>query len=523
MKKVIISLLAAAAALSASADVTLFKAQGAPMCRYDGNADQIVEMYSGFSFRFPSEAKQRHETGLDAARFIEKSAVGDQVELWGRQLDGINDISCEHILAGSLRWYWNRTLCFTPAAGTTITQIRIKLNNVQNPMPRVSVVGKEDNTLKEYKDLTFTPADSTLTLTGSYSEPVFIMNMNADHGSPANVVLRPIFLEVTTTGTSTQCAVPEYSINRPMIAANEKLELSCPTPGAKIYYTIDKTGKWSGTAVTGARRTYDPNPGAEGTFEYTAPIELPEDAIVRAMAVKEGMANSFITYKEYYAMPEYTHMAVFDFMDHTSIKDEDGNRIAEFATYPVVNTAVVKPNSTVEKASIVETPAVCNDVTVTGTITNNSTGEGCDIVLSNTFGGVVELRPLNNASIYIDVPDDMYLSAVMMEGSQTEAIELADNVPGTYKSGFVTRSQHIWTYDGDDVNEVQLDVKAGSEYVDRFYVFYTNNNPASGLNTVEVDANAPVEYFNLQGVRVANPANGIFIRRQGAKVSKVIL
>lgn len=37
------------------------------------------------------------------------------------------------------------------------------------------------------------------------------------------------------------------------------------------------------------------------------------------------------------------------------------------------------------------------------------------------------------------------------------------------------------------------------------------------------DANAPVEYYNLQGIRVDNPANGFFIRRQGSSVSKVIL
>ena len=37
------------------------------------------------------------------------------------------------------------------------------------------------------------------------------------------------------------------------------------------------------------------------------------------------------------------------------------------------------------------------------------------------------------------------------------------------------------------------------------------------------DENAPVEYFNIQGIRVANPSNGTFIRRQGAKVSKVIM
>lgn len=43
----------------------------------------------------------------------------------------------------------------------------------------------------------------------------------------------------------------------------------------------------------------------------------------------------------------------------------------------------------------------------------------------------------------------------------------------------------------------------------------------TGIEGVEADENAPVEYYNLQGVRVANPENGIFIRRQGAKVEKV--
>jgi hypothetical protein len=39
---------------------------------------------------------------------------------------------------------------------------------------------------------------------------------------------------------------------------------------------------------------------------------------------------------------------------------------------------------------------------------------------------------------------------------------------------------------------------------------------------IAVDADAAVEYFNLQGVRVANPENGIFIRRQGGSASKVL-
>ncbi len=46
---------------------------------------------------------------------------------------------------------------------------------------------------------------------------------------------------------------------------------------------------------------------------------------------------------------------------------------------------------------------------------------------------------------------------------------------------------------------------------------------SNGVEEVAVDANAPVEYFNLQGVRVAEPANGVYIRRQGASVSKVFV
>lgn len=47
----------------------------------------------------------------------------------------------------------------------------------------------------------------------------------------------------------------------------------------------------------------------------------------------------------------------------------------------------------------------------------------------------------------------------------------------------------------------------------------------TGVEGVEADAdiNAPVEYFNLQGQPVANPSNGIYIRRQGSKVAKVII
>lgn len=41
--------------------------------------------------------------------------------------------------------------------------------------------------------------------------------------------------------------------------------------------------------------------------------------------------------------------------------------------------------------------------------------------------------------------------------------------------------------------------------------------------SVEAEAEGAVEYFNLQGVRVENPESGLYIRRQGNKVTKIFV
>lgn len=50
--------------------------------------------------------------------------------------------------------------------------------------------------------------------------------------------------------------------------------------------------------------------------------------------------------------------------------------------------------------------------------------------------------------------------------------------------------------------------------------------PGVGTNVVELigaDENAPVEYYNMQGVRIDKPENGIYVCRQGSKVKKVVV
>lgn len=58
-----------------------------------------------------------------------------------------------------------------------------------------------------------------------------------------------------------------------------------------------------------------------------------------------------------------------------------------------------------------------------------------------------------------------------------------------------------------------------------FQLFSTvNAESAIGSIVNDADENAPVEFYNLQGIRVANPeAGNIYIRRQGSKATKVLV
>lgn len=46
---------------------------------------------------------------------------------------------------------------------------------------------------------------------------------------------------------------------------------------------------------------------------------------------------------------------------------------------------------------------------------------------------------------------------------------------------------------------------------------------SSAVDEIATDTNAPVEYYNLQGVKVANPSAGIYIVKQGNKISKQVI
>ncbi|MDO4319618.1 MAG: hypothetical protein Q4C34_03485 [Bacteroidales bacterium] len=63
-----------------------------------------------------------------------------------------------------------------------------------------------------------------------------------------------------------------------------------------------------------------------------------------------------------------------------------------------------------------------------------------------------------------------------------------------------------------------------STFADRKYAtaLFNTDNTLTGIESVDIDTdNQPVEWFDLQGRPVAEPASGIYIRRQGNRIEKI--
>lgn len=99
------------------------------------------------------------------------------------------------------------------------------------------------------------------------------------------------------------------------------------------------------------------------------------------------------------------------------------------------------------------------------------------------------------------------------------------NVPYNFSDGgydFTVRGAlHtvVFYVDTPAIGVQSINVCDGTEY--RSAIVWSDGE--SGVGNVALDSNAPAEYYDLTGRRVESPAGGIFIRRQGAHTTKVIL
>lgn len=171
--------------------------------------------------------------------------------------------------------------------------------------------------------------------------------------------------------------------------------------------------------------------------------------------------------------------------------------------------------------------------------------EPVDVTLSAGPGGISMIR-INNADWSIADADAVDASKLTVNAAPTGlsgyfvgAIEARIYEPGT--SNVVGRIQSptifvsAGTKDNISWTGVFVDAVPGKTYEMKLYTSTGTTltsvaksftvSAESSLTDIEASGNAAPEYFNLQGVRVENPAPGagLLLRREGSKVSKVIL
>lgn len=155
---------------------------------------------------------------------------------------------------------------------------------------------------------------------------------------------------------------------------------------------------------------------------------------------------------------------------------------------------------------------------------NNVTFSGCTVSEAKGFVTINDNNMLRLTGANEGV--EVYLTAA----NSIEASDLSNTTPIK-----ITLSDEVITTLTSESAEVKA-VIIGEVSADKFkitnagYSLESDGNgnlilvedKGSNINEIEAD-NAPVEYYNLQGVKVANPEKGLYIMRKGDKVSKVIL
>lgn len=132
--------------------------------------------------------------------------------------------------------------------------------------------------------------------------------------------------------------------------------------------------------------------------------------------------------------------------------------------------------------------------------------------------------PYNNidVAIYYQNTDFAY------EGSEDEGTAKYFN-EGTMPEDYVLQHVNGITQNRPVLGYVTFPVEAGKTYYlfnpksqVGLYGFEFDGSQDAGFASIAADENAPIEYYNLQGVRVTNPENGLYIKVQGNKATKVI-
>jgi hypothetical protein len=298
------------------------------------------------------------------------------------------------------------------------------------------------------------------------------------------------------------CATPVFSTTG-SVNWGTKITVTTETEGASIFYTTDGT-----------------EPTVSST-EYADGITLTESCTIKAIAVKEGNADSDVASADFTVLANDAVVAQFNFTDPTTLSI--AKEIEEAGGVPTGN------GFSLDQYTIVGT-GEGEDIVEISFNAGEKAGSSQHPRLFKMDDGSIDLRlyspSSNDQTIKIFVNNNRVVNEIDFTSPATSKLNITPN-RGTWK---VDGKEAKWTAKDEDGNPdnttlVVFTVSATSR-INTIKVIVTDPDPNGGaiVSDIAIDSeNAPAEYFNLQGVRVANPTPGLYIVRQGNKVTKQVV
>lgn len=290
--------------------------------------------------------------------------------------------------------------------------------------------------------------------------------------------------EILNASGEEAAVAPTFNPAGGEVLAGTKVNIYTTTEGASIYYTIN---------------------GDEPTTDsslYEEAIEITEAMTIKAIAVKDGMANSSV------ASASYT----------IKVPADASFNFAAPETLTPAYPASFSDESLEDDGTTGNKQAIVSDVVFSqGNVSVSSVKGSTDAKIYYQSNGKTQLRVYQNGSTTIkstDPENNITKIVFTYNNGTTSSSKVTAPEVGTW-----TAADCTWTGNAQEVTFTYT----GTQQINAIEVFCAEGLTTGVDDVVADDANAPVEYYNLQGVRVENPENGLYIKRQGSTVTKVII
>lgn len=431
--------------------------------------------------------------------------------------------SWNNTLSGAFRWSDNssvdNSLIITPAPGITVEKIVIR--------------GQAEGNYTNFQITSNFTIDSSDALIQSWD-----CNKSEEFTIATSKSYRFSWIELTYSGTTDQPAVPRCSQEGGVFGYNQELTLTCPTDGATMYYTYVDNDYLTNIQCTDNNLIFGEL--SEGSTKYEGPIPMTEDhKNLVCMAAKDGKWSFFKVIHLNNIAP-FEHKATFDFAHWQTLTPAlDEEKDFQWVKGTDYSCNLVK--ATDDQGGV--TPRFFTDGNVTLKFLTSEDCKDAVIYKSAAFGYTTACRVYPGDNIEVSVADGVDFVGIRFYGSNLNTkknqdaphIQKTEDTPGEYGRSRMTTDNRVvvetlWQADPQNpVKTAKFTVPsvAKDDYVDGIEVFY--NGETSGIESVsadaEVDVNAPVRYYNLNGLLLNSNqlAPGIYIRVQGSNASKVLV